>query len=111
MSTPTRKANVKAVLVASASAQTSTLGGADDEAAADLDRILGDTTLFMLNEARPKLRVSMPRLYRAMRAGPAVPPWRNSCCWRPRWIAGSHGSPMHAYAWCMWRKRPGAAPR
>jgi hypothetical protein len=21
------------------------------------------------------------------------------CCWRPRWIAGSQGSPMHAYAW------------
>jgi hypothetical protein len=20
------------------------------------------------------------------------------CCWRPRWIAGSEGSPMHAYA-------------
>jgi hypothetical protein len=21
------------------------------------------------------------------------------CCWRPRWIPGSEGSPMHAYAW------------
>jgi hypothetical protein len=26
------------------------------------------------------------------------------CCWRPRWIAGSEGSPMHAYAWYVWRK-------
>jgi hypothetical protein len=42
---------------------------AEDEAAADLDRILGDNALFMLNEARPKLRVSMPTLYRAMRVG------------------------------------------
>jgi hypothetical protein len=25
------------------------------------------------------------------------------CCWRPRWIAGSEGSPMHAYAWYVWR--------
>jgi hypothetical protein len=49
-------------------AQRSTLDSAADEAAADLDRILGDTALFMLNEARPKLRVSMPTLYRAMRA-------------------------------------------
>jgi hypothetical protein len=28
------------------------------------------------------------------------------CCWRPRWIAGSEGSPMHAYAWYVWRKAP-----
>jgi hypothetical protein len=21
------------------------------------------------------------------------------CCWRPRWIAGTKKSPMHAYAW------------
>jgi hypothetical protein len=28
------------------------------------------------------------------------------CCWRPRWIAGSQGSPMHAYAWYVWRKEP-----
>jgi hypothetical protein len=28
------------------------------------------------------------------------------CCWRPRWIAGSEGSPMHAYAWYVWRKTP-----
>ena len=26
------------------------------------------------------------------------------CCWRPRWIPGSEGSPMHAYAWYVWRK-------
>ena len=45
------------------------LDNAEVEAAVDLDRILGDTALFMLNEARPKLRVSMPTLYRAMRAG------------------------------------------
>jgi hypothetical protein len=69
MSTPTRKADVKAVLVARTSTQTPMLDNAEVEAAADLDRILGDTALFMLNEARPKLRVSMPTLYRAMRAG------------------------------------------
>jgi hypothetical protein len=28
------------------------------------------------------------------------------CCWRPRWIPGSEGSPMHAYAWYVWRKTP-----
>jgi hypothetical protein len=32
------------------------------------------------------------------------------CCWRPRWIAGSEGSPMHAYAWSVWRKRPRSGP-
>jgi hypothetical protein len=54
---------------AGASAQVPFLDGAEDEAAADLDRILDDNALFMLNEARPKLRISMPTLYRAMRAG------------------------------------------
>jgi hypothetical protein len=28
------------------------------------------------------------------------------CCWRARWIAGSKGSPMHAYAWYVWSKEP-----
>ena len=32
------------------------------------------------------------------------------CCWRPRWIAGSQGSPMHAYAWYVWRKDPRSGP-
>jgi hypothetical protein len=32
------------------------------------------------------------------------------CCWRPRWIAGSEGSPMHAYAWYVWRKTPRSGP-
>jgi hypothetical protein len=32
------------------------------------------------------------------------------CCWRPRWIAGSEGSPMHAYAWYIWRKKPHSGP-
>ena len=32
------------------------------------------------------------------------------CCWRPRWIAGSEGSPMHAYAWYVWRKTPQSGP-
>ena len=32
------------------------------------------------------------------------------CCWRPRWIAGSQGSPMHAYAWYVWRKEPRRGP-
>jgi hypothetical protein len=32
------------------------------------------------------------------------------CCWRPRWIAGSQGSPMHAYAWYVWRKEPRSGP-
>ena len=39
------------------------------EEAADLDRILGDHALFMLNEACRKLRISMPSIYRGMRAG------------------------------------------
>jgi hypothetical protein len=25
------------------------------------------------------------------------------CCWRPRWIEGREGSPMHAYTWYVWR--------
>jgi hypothetical protein len=32
------------------------------------------------------------------------------CCWRPRWIEGSQGSPMHAYAWYVWRKEPRSGP-
>jgi hypothetical protein len=32
------------------------------------------------------------------------------CCWRPRWIVGSQGSPMHAYAWYVWRKEPRSRP-
>jgi hypothetical protein len=32
------------------------------------------------------------------------------CCWRPRWIAGSEGSPMHAYTWYIWRKTPRSGP-
>jgi hypothetical protein len=32
------------------------------------------------------------------------------CCWRPRWIPGSEGSPMHAYAWYIWRKEPRDGP-
>ena len=32
------------------------------------------------------------------------------CCWRPRWIVGSTGSPMHAYAWYVWRKEPRSGP-
>jgi hypothetical protein len=32
------------------------------------------------------------------------------CCWRPRWIAGSEGSPMNAYAWYVWRKKPHSGP-
>ena len=31
-------------------------------------------------------------------------------CWRPRWIVGSQGSPMHAYAWYVWRKEPRSGP-
>ena len=42
---------------------------AQDEAAADLDRILGDDALFRLNEACKRLRISMPSIYRGMRAG------------------------------------------
>jgi hypothetical protein len=67
--TAIRKAPIKTALLASASAHASVLDGIQDEAAADLDRLLGDNALFMLNEARGKLRVSMPTLYRAMRAG------------------------------------------
>jgi DNA (cytosine-5)-methyltransferase 1 len=29
-----------------------------------------------------------------------------SCCWRVRWILESKGSPIHAYAWYVWRKEP-----
>jgi hypothetical protein len=32
------------------------------------------------------------------------------CCWRPRWIPGSEGSPMHAYAWYVWRRAPRSGP-
>jgi hypothetical protein len=32
------------------------------------------------------------------------------CCWRPRWIPGSEGSPMHAYAWYVWRNTPRSDP-
>jgi hypothetical protein len=32
------------------------------------------------------------------------------CCWRPRWIEGSKGGPMHAYAWYVWRKAPKSGP-
>jgi hypothetical protein len=32
------------------------------------------------------------------------------CCWRPRWIAGSEGSPKHAYARYVWRKTPQSGP-
>jgi hypothetical protein len=32
------------------------------------------------------------------------------CCWRPRWIVGSQGSPMHAYAWYVWRNTPRSGP-
>jgi hypothetical protein len=32
------------------------------------------------------------------------------CCWRPRWIAGTKKSPMHADAWCVWRKEPQSGP-
>jgi hypothetical protein len=32
------------------------------------------------------------------------------CCWRPRWIAGSEGSPMHAYTWYVWRKTLRSGP-
>jgi hypothetical protein len=32
------------------------------------------------------------------------------CCWRPRWIAGSEGSPMHAYAWYVWRNTLRSGP-
>jgi hypothetical protein len=78
MTTATGKTSVKAAVVVSASAQASMLDGVEDEAAADLDRILGDTALFMLNEARPKLRISMPTLYRAMRAGRVPYVWVGS---------------------------------
>jgi hypothetical protein len=78
MTTATGKTSVKAAVVASASAQALMLDGVEDEAAADLDRILGDTALFMLNEARPKLRISMPTLYRAMRAGRVPYVWVGS---------------------------------
>jgi hypothetical protein len=32
------------------------------------------------------------------------------CCWRPRWIPGSEGSPMHAYAWYIWRRTSRTGP-
>jgi hypothetical protein len=32
------------------------------------------------------------------------------CCWRPRWIEGSEGSPMHAYTSYIWRKTPRCGP-
>jgi hypothetical protein len=65
----THKTSVKATLLAGASPRASMLDGMPDEATADLDRILGDHALFMLNEACRKLRISMPSIYRGMRAG------------------------------------------
>jgi hypothetical protein len=32
------------------------------------------------------------------------------CCWRPRRIAGSEGSPLHAYTWYVRRKTPRSGP-
>ena len=32
------------------------------------------------------------------------------CCWRPRWIPDTKKSPMHAYAWYVWRKEPRSGP-
>ena len=32
------------------------------------------------------------------------------CCWRPRWIPGTKKSPMHAYAWYVWRNTPQSGP-
>jgi hypothetical protein len=32
------------------------------------------------------------------------------CCWRPRWIPGTQKSPMHAYAWYVWRNTPRSGP-
>jgi hypothetical protein len=32
------------------------------------------------------------------------------CCWRPRWIVESEGSPMHAYAWYIWRNALRSGP-
>jgi hypothetical protein len=32
------------------------------------------------------------------------------CCWRPRWIPETKKSPMHAYAWYIWRKEPRRGP-
>ena len=45
MTTANRKASVKATILASASTQAPILDGAEDESAADLDRILGDGAL------------------------------------------------------------------
>jgi hypothetical protein len=28
------------------------------------------------------------------------------CCWRARWLPGTEVTPMHAYAWYVWRKEP-----
>jgi hypothetical protein len=63
--TTTHKTSVKPTLLAGASM----LDDIPDEATADLDRILGDHALFMLNEACRKLRISIPSVYRGMRAG------------------------------------------
>jgi hypothetical protein len=32
------------------------------------------------------------------------------CCWRPRWIPGTKKSPMHAYAWYVWRNTHRSGP-
>jgi hypothetical protein len=32
------------------------------------------------------------------------------CNWRPRWIAGSNGSPRWSFAWIVWTKGPRRAP-
>jgi hypothetical protein len=28
------------------------------------------------------------------------------CCWRARWLPGTEVTPMHAYAWYVWRNEP-----
>jgi hypothetical protein len=33
-----------------------------------------------------------------------------ACCSRPRWIAGTTGSPMHIYTWFVWMKTPRSGP-
>ena len=41
-------------------------------------------------------------------SGTRIPP--SQVVSRPRWIPGTQKSPMHAYAWYVWRKEPRSGP-
>jgi hypothetical protein len=87
---------------------------------------LGSQDLLARPVVRPKIALAeeqqvdfVAALFRAIwGAEPGRLPYLNRpsffgeilCCWRPRWIAGTKKSPMHAYAWYVWRKERRSGP-